>query len=433
MSKMCRDHQHHNPDRADRAIASKSTQRPFANQSCVRGRSGWLHPSFLLVVLMSAGAVLLSSCAEILPQNESQAPQTPEETDSPVAAEPELESDRSLMPTEADTNFVVDVVEAVGPTVVKIDTTQTVETQLPEFFQDFFGDSLQVPDGRTVRGIGSGFVIDNEGHILTNAHVVDDADQVTVTFSDGSTAEGEVVGADSLTDIAVVRVSGNNLQMADLGQADEVKIGQWAIAIGNPIGLQETVTVGVVSGMDRSSSDIGVRGKRVGFIQTDAAINPGNSGGPLLNARGEVIGVNTAIIGNAQGIGFAIPIDTAQRIAQQLIEDGQVEHPYIGVQITELTPDIKQQINESPNSSIQIEAEEGVLIVRVQPRSPAAQAGLEAGDVIQSINGQSVTEVDEVLQAVEENGVGNEMTLELQRGGEVQTFTLQPEPLPADF
>jgi S1-C subfamily serine protease len=430
---MCRDHQHHNPDRADRAIASKSTQRPFANQSCVRGRSGWLHPSFLLVVLMSAGAVLLSSCAEILPQNESQAPQTPEETDSPVAAEPELESDRSLMPTEADTNFVVDVVEAVGPTVVKIDTTQTVETQLPEFFQDFFGDSLQVPDGRTVRGIGSGFVIDNEGHILTNAHVVDDADQVTVTFSDGSTAEGEVVGADSLTDIAVVRVSGNNLQMADLGQADEVKIGQWAIAIGNPIGLQETVTVGVVSGMDRSSSDIGVRGKRVGFIQTDAAINPGNSGGPLLNARGEVIGVNTAIIGNAQGIGFAIPIDTAQRIAQQLIEDGQVEHPYIGVQITELTPDIKQQINESPNSSIQIEAEEGVLIVRVQPRSPAAQAGLEAGDVIQSINGQSVTEVDEVLQAVEENGVGNEMTLELQRGGEVQTFTLQPEPLPADF
>ncbi|MGJ3252155.1 MAG: trypsin-like peptidase domain-containing protein [Elainellaceae cyanobacterium] len=448
MNTIRRDHQHHSihpidqpvdqpvdhpvDQSADRAIAPDSAINNSTLQTHTHQR--WWHPStHLMVSLLGAGALVLGGCAEIFPQTETQpeeTPQTVEDTDSQAVVDEEQEGDRSLTPTDVDTNFVVEVVEAVGPSVVKIDTTQTVQSQLPDFFGEFFGESAPVPEGRIVRGVGSGFLIDSDGHILTNAHVVDDADQVTVTFSDGSTADGEVVGADSITDIAVVRVSGDDLQVAEFAQSEQVKIGQWAIAIGNPVGLQETVTVGVVGGVDRSGGDIGVQGKRVGFIQTDAAINPGNSGGPLLNARGQVIGVNTAIIGNTEGIGFAIPIDTAQRIAQQLIEDGQVEHPYIGVQIIPLTDDIKQRINESPNSTLQIEADEGVLIVRVQPNSPAAQAGLEAGDVIQRINDQTVTEVNEVLDAVEENGVGNDMTIELQRSGEMQTFTIQPEPLP---
>ncbi|HHP7245760.1 MAG TPA: HhoA/HhoB/HtrA family serine endopeptidase [Elainellaceae cyanobacterium] len=431
MSTIRHDHQHHSADNDDSAIAADPALQRFRHQTLSVRHVCWQTSTRLLVSLIGAGSLVLSGCSEILPQTETQpqeTPQTVEDTDSQAEAEPE--GDRSLMPTDEDTNFVVKVVEDVGPSVVRIDTTQTVETQLPDFFGDFFGESGTAPPGRTVRGIGSGFVIDNDGHILTNAHVVDGADRVTVTFSDGSNAEGEVVGADSVTDIAVVQVPADDLLVAELAPSDQVKIGQWAIAIGNPVGLQETVTVGVVGGMDRSGGDIGIQGKRVGFIQTDAAINPGNSGGPLLNARGEVIGVNTAIIGDTEGIGFAIPIDTAQRIAQQLIEDGQVEHPYIGVQITPLTADIKQRINESPNSSVQIDADQGVLVVRVQPNSPAARAGIEAGDVIQNINGQTVTEVNEVLDAVEENGVGNEMSIELQRSGETQTVTIQPEPLP---
>jgi S1-C subfamily serine protease len=274
-------------------------------------------------------------------------------------------------------------------------------------------------------------VIDGKGLILTNAHVVNKADGVTVSFSDGRSFEGKVLGEDPITDIAVVQIPASNLPTVELASSTQVQAGQWAIAIGNPLGLQETVTVGVVSAIDRSSSDIGAKGKRVPFIQTDAAINPGNSGGPLLNARGQVIGVNTAIIQGAQGIGFAIPIDTAKRIADQLITKGRVDHPFLGVQMVPLTPEIKQRLNNSRNSNVQVEADQGVLIVQVVQGSPADQAGLRPGDVIQSINNQPVTKAEQVQQQVETSGVGGQLPLKIQRGGETLALTVQPAPLPA--
>ncbi|MEQ9233809.1 HhoA/HhoB/HtrA family serine endopeptidase [Coleofasciculus sp. E2-BRE-01] len=343
--------------------------------------------------------------------------------------------DRALEPTPEDTNFVVDVVNKVEPAVVRINTEKTVETQSPDafndpFFRRFFGGAVPQPQERTVRGIGSGFVISDNGEIITNAHVVNKADTVRVSFPDGRTFEGEVLGEDPVTDIAVVKVSADDLPTVELGNSQGLQTGQWAIAIGNPLGLQETVTVGVISGIDRSSSEVGVPDKRIGFIQTDAAINPGNSGGPLLNARGEVIGVNTAIIQGAQGLGFAIPIDIAKQIAQQLITKGKVEHPYLGIQMVALTPEIKQKINNNPNNTMQIQADEGILIVRVMPNSPADEAGLKAGDVIQEIDNQSVTEAETVQQLVEANGVDNPLPLEVQRNGETLELTVIPQPLP---
>jgi len=395
---------------------------------------------YWLLPLLGMGAMLLGGCgnsSNLAPpqqnlQTNPQAPDNSRERDNTN----KIASNRPLTPTQEDANFVVEVVKKVEPAVVRIDTSQTVRSQAPEefndpFFRQFFGDSSPPqPQERVQRGIGSGFVIDAKGLILTNSHVVNKADKVTVAFSDGRTVEGKVLGEDPLTDIAVVQVPANNLPTVELASSTQVQPGQWAIAIGNPLGLQETVTVGVVSAIDRSSSDIGAKGKRVPFIQTDAAINPGNSGGPLLNARGQVIGVNTAIIQGAQGIGFAIPIDTAKRIADQLITKGRVEHPFLGVQMVSLTPEIKQRLNSSPNSPVRVQADQGVLIVRVVQGSPADRAGLKPGDVIQAINNQSVTKGEQVQQQLEQGGVGKPLPVRVQRGGQTVDVTVQPAPLP---
>ena len=337
----------------------------------------------------------------------------------------------------SDVNFIASAVERVGPAVVRIDSSRTVKSRVPAVFNDplfrqFFGsDAPTAPSSRVERGTGSGFVISADGLILTNAHVVSGADTVSVTLKDGREFKGKVVGQDPLTDVAVVRVQANNLPTVSLGNSDGLKPGEWAIAIGNPLGLDNTVTAGIISATGRSSSEVRVPDKRVSFIQTDAAINPGNSGGPLLNQRGEVIGMNTAIIGGAQGLGFAVPINTAQRISQQLISKGRVDHPYLGIQMRGLTPGLKQQINNDRQVGFQVQDDQGVVIFQVLPNSPAAKSGLRNGDVIKKVNGQTVTKAEQVQQAVENTSVGGTMQIEVSRSGRSTTVSVQPGAFPA--
>src|SRR5579883_2260727 len=296
--------------------------------------------------------------------------------------------------TQAD--FITNVVEKVGPAVVRIDATHTVSNPQASifsdpFFRQFFGDQLpSQPPKEIERGVGSGFIINTNGDILTNAHVVDGVKTVTVTLKDGRTFQGKVLGSDPVTDIAVVKIDATQLPTIALGDSNRIKPGEWAIAIGNPLGLNNTVTAGIISATGRSSGNLGFANERVNFIQTDAAINPGNSGGPLLNAQGQAIGINTAIIKDAQGIGFAVPIDQAKTIADQLIATGKVAHPYLGIQLVTLTPDVQNEINRDPNSGLSVSQSQGVLVAKVIPDSPAAKAGLRAGDVIQQVNGQPV-------------------------------------------
>jgi Do/DeqQ family serine protease len=339
------------------------------------------------------------------------------------------------LPATTDPNFVTQVVQKVGPAVVRINSSRTVKTQLPDefndpFFRRFFGSQLPESQQRVERGTGSGFIISADGRILTNAHVVDGADTVTVTLKDGRTLQGKVLGKDDLTDVAVVKIQADNLPIVALGNSDKLQPGEWAIAIGNPLGLDNTVTTGIISATGRTSNQIGASDKRVEYIQTDAAINPGNSGGPLLNYRGEVIAMNTAIIQGAQGLGFAIPINTAQRISSQLIATGKVQHPYLGIQMVGLTPQLKQNINSDPNSGLSVNEDKGVLVVKVMPNSPAAKAGIRAGDVIQKLGGETVTDENSVQKVVENSQIGGDLRLELRRNGQNLNVAVQPGAFP---
>ncbi len=333
-------------------------------------------------------------------------------------------------------NFITNVVEQVGPAVVRINASRTVATRVPDtfrnpMFREFFRFQLpDVPKARVEQGTGSGFIIDTDGYILTNAHVVDNADSVNVILKDGRQLKGTVVGSDPLTDVAVIQIEAENLPTVALGDSDQLTPGEWAIAIGNPLGLDSTVTTGIISATGRSSSQVGVPDKRVEFIQTDAAINPGNSGGPLLNASGEVIGMNTAIIRGAQGLGFAVPINTVEEIAEQLIVDGKVEHPYLGIQMVTLTPKVKQQINSNLNAGLMVDEEQGVLIAKVIANSPAAKAGLRAGDVIRKINDQPVKDATEVQKSVAKTKVGSDLILELRRNQRDTKLTVRPGAFP---
>ncbi len=389
----------------------------------------WQQPiTYLSLVLLGAGIPISGNY--LLARN----PLSVEPANSQVTAAP---TTLASLPSTADTNFVTAVVEKVGPAVVRIDSSRTVTTEAPDvfndpFFRQFFGSELpRQPDKQIERGTGSGFIISADGRILTNAHVVDGTDTVTVTLKDGRKFQGKVLGKDTVTDVAVVKIQAKQLPTVAVGNSDQLKPGEWAIAIGNPMGLDNTVTTGIISATGRSSSDVGVPDKRVSFIQTDAAINPGNSGGPLLNQRGEVIGMNTAIIQGAQGLGFAIPINTAQRISNQLIANGKVEHPYLGIQMVALTPELKQKINSDINSGLTVDEDSGVLVVKVMPDSPAAKAGLRAGDVIHQINGQAVTSADTVQQAVENSSVGGQLQLEVRRHGQALNLAVHPRALTA--
>jgi S1-C subfamily serine protease len=297
------------------------------------------------------------------------------------------------------------------------------------FFRDFFGGSFAPPSEleRKIVGQGSGFIIDYSGVILTNAHVVDNANKVTVTLKDGRIFKGEVKGVDEITDLAVVKINaqGSELPIAPLGDSSTVQVGDWAIAVGNPVGLDNTVTLGIISTLGRSAAKAGIPDKRVEFIQTDAAINPGNSGGPLLNAQGEVIGINTAIRADAMGIGFAIPINQAKSLQALLASGKKVPHPYIGVQMVNLTPDLARQNNRDPNSLFMIAEVEGILVVRVMPDSPAERAGIRRGDVIVAVNNQPIQDGSKLQSLVDRAGLNQVLKLKIQRSDRSLELTVQ--------
>ncbi|MBD2123187.1 HhoA/HhoB/HtrA family serine endopeptidase [Trichocoleus sp. FACHB-262] len=355
----------------------------------------------------------------------------------PQTQKPSARTTASLPISPTSPNFIAAAVEKVGPAVVRIDSARTVTGNVPEAFRNpmfkrFFGGEAPIPEDRVERGTGSGFILSADGRLMTNAHVVAEADTVKVTLKDGRSFNGQVVGTDPVTDVAVVKISASSLPVVKLGKSQSLVPGQWAIAIGNPLGLDNTVTAGIISAIGRSSSQVGVPNKRVQFIQTDAAINPGNSGGPLLNEQGEVVGINTAIRADAQGLGFAIPIETAERIAEQLFRSGRAEHPYLGIQMVDLTGEIKEEINRDRELGIKVTQDQGVLIVKVLDNSPAAKAGLKQGDVIQKINGKSVRTASEVQEMVEASVVGAQLNLEINRNGKAQRLRIQPSAFPTE-
>ncbi|GAB4529431.1 MAG: HhoA/HhoB/HtrA family serine endopeptidase [Pleurocapsa sp.] len=348
---------------------------------------------------------------------------------------PALSQPKNLIDNDRNINFIAAAVERVGPAVVRIDASRHISSALPEQFNKpllrrFFGSEEQIPTDKVERGTGSGFIIGSDGRLITNAHVVDGADKVQVTLKDGQVYEGTVVGSDSVTDVAVVKIDATDLPTVTLGNAEELTPGEWAIAIGNPLGLDNTVTVGIISALGRSSSQVGVPDKRVRFIQTDAAINPGNSGGPLLNAQGEVIGINTAIRADAQGLGFAIPIETVQRIANQLFTKGQADHPYLGIHMVTLNKQAQREINLQGDLEFEVTEQEGVLVVRVIPESPAEKGGFQAGDVIRKIGDRLVATSLQVQEQVENSEIGATLKVEVLRSGKVKTIKVKPGTFP---
>jgi S1-C subfamily serine protease len=331
----------------------------------------------------------------------------------------------------ADNNgssFVTTAVDRVGAAVVRIDTERTITRRMDPFFGDESMTGL--PQQQLLRGQGSGFIIDRDGIILTNAHVVDRADKVTVILKDGRSLEGKVQGVDPVTDLAVVKVSGaKNLPIAQLGDSDIVKVGDWAIAVGNPFGLDNTVTLGIVSTLKRASAAVGMTDKRLDFIQTDAAINPGNSGGPLLDAQGRVIGINTAIRADAMGIGFAIPINKAKTISTQLARGEKVAHPYLGVQMVTLTPEIAAENNSDPNALFQIPEINGVLVVKVLPNTAASIAGMRRGDAILEVNGEVIRDANQLQDVMENSRVSKQIQVRILRDGKNQLVQVIPKDL----
>jgi S1-C subfamily serine protease len=324
-------------------------------------------------------------------------------------------------------SFVAAAIRRAGPAVVTIDTERTVQSAvgggLPRgllndpLFRQFFGIPQQgAPSRRTERGQGSGVILQSDGLVLTNAHVVEAIDRVTVGLENGRRYEGRVVGLDKLTDLAVVRLVGAGpWPVAPLGNSDALQVGDWAIAVGNPFGLDNTVTLGIISSLNRNASKLGITDKRLDLIQTDAAINPGNSGGPLLNADGEVVGINTLVrSGPGAGLGFAIPINLARSIVKQLVTTGRATHPMIGVGLDEVRAASGQG------------ADRGAVVVSVQPNGPADRGGLRTGDVIVAAQGAAVKDPSQVITAVERAGVGGTLNLTVNRQGSTLNLRLVP-------
>ena len=332
----------------------------------------------------------------------------------------------------------VAVARKAGPSVVNISSKRYTEiisrgfqTPYDDFFKEFFPElKKQEPEKRQqkVEGQGSGFIIDKKGYILTNNHVVAGNPELTVKMSDSREFSAEVVGADPKSDVAVIKLKGlkedlPESEVAELGNSDEIEVGDYAVAIGNPFGLERTVTQGIISYKGRTGLDIQGGGPMYqDFIQTDAAINYGNSGGPLVNIRGEVIGINTAINPAGQGIGFAIPINLAGRVKDQLVDKGRVVRGYLGVVPQEITADMAEGLGMKGGA--------GVIVAKVQEGTPAEKAGLQAGDVITKLDGKPVRSVKDFRQMVADAAVGSAIKVTVLRDNKERTITATLGELP---
>lgn len=320
-------------------------------------------------------------------------------------------------------DIIPNIVDRVSPAVVNVNTSKIMTITSPFApFAPFF-DQLPEQFQREVpqRGLGTGFIFRKDGYILTNNHVIEGANEIKVTLLDGRELTGKVIGADPLTDIAVVKVEAENLPTLSLGDSDAARVGEFVVAIGNPYGLSHTVTLGVLSAKGRAvpSGDSGQEYEN--FLQTDAAINPGNSGGPLLNLDGEVIGINTAIIPFAQGVGFAIPINMAKSILDQLIEKGKVVRAWLGVYIQNITPEIAKQFG--------YEGTKGALVADVIENGPAAKANFQRGDIIFSVNNQEITDTKHLQNTIRSLKPGDTAEIQVWRDGEKKTIKVQLEEL----
>lgn len=316
----------------------------------------------------------------------------------------------------------VDLAKRLTPTVVNIRTAKVIkpkqriqrpraQSPFDNFFEDFFGQLDQMPQQRARReqSLGTGFIISPDGYILTNNHVVNGADEVLVKLSDGRELKGELKGSDEKLDLALIKISDKGtFPSADLGDSDALEVGEWVMAIGNPFGLAQTVTAGIVSAKGRVIGS----GPYDDFIQTDASINPGNSGGPLFSASGKVIGINTAIIAGGQGIGFAIPINMAKGIVTQLRDSGKVTRGYLGIRFQPLTADLAK--------SFGLESDKGALIANVEKETPAEKAGLKAGDIILEYDGKLISESNELPRYVAVTPIDKKVKLVVYRDGKKQ-------------
>jgi len=341
--------------------------------------------------------------------------------------------DKVVTDSSFSPNIFVALAKKVKPAVVNISTTKVVKgggrvfkhflppSRERDPFRDFFGDDFferffgDAPQRDYVqKSLGSGFIINKEGYIITNNHVIEGASEIRVRLSTDKEFEAEVKGRDPKTDLALIKIkSSKDLPIAELGDSDKLEIGEWVMAIGNPFGLTQTVTVGIVSAKGRVIGS----GPYDDFIQTDASINPGNSGGPLFNIHGEVVGINTAIVASGQGIGFAIPINAAKEIVPQLREKGKVTRGGIGVYVQKLTPDLAK--------SFGLEQSKGALVADVIPGSAAEAGGIRRGDVIIQFNGKNIDEMNELPRIVASTPVGREVEVVILRGGKPLTLKVK--------
>lgn len=334
-----------------------------------------------------------------------------------------------LMPlnekTKVALGFVTDVVKEVGPSVVRVDTETHLRDQ---------SDSPQ-PPGYIQQGQGSGLIFSDKGFILTNAHVVEDATKVTVTLTDGRVFSCQVMGSDEIVDIAVLKIIGGdvaNLPVANLGDSDKLSVGKIVIAVGSPGGLDNTVTMGIVSGLERSSTMVGIPHKKVDYIQTDAAINPGNSGGPLIDVEsGQVIGINAAIRAHMEGTSFAIPINRVRDIMTDLAEGREIHHGYLGLGLATCTPDWAKQNNADAarDGSPPIPEVYGAIVHKVFPRTPAENGGLKENDIILSIGEQKVKSAEDARRLIDLAPVGKDMPIKVLRGQREVVLTVKPVDL----